>query len=285
MPEIPQIGKLAAPVAVIVPVWQTKLCTEELYALQGLRRILGNYPRIFACPESLRIPRGFTEGERVERFPDHYFSYPNGYNRLLLSRLFFHRWDSFEYILVYQLDCLMFSDRLGEWCDKNYDYVGAPWHDDYGRAPGDKVWRVGNGGFSLRKVSTALDILSKRIRRGSLFAVPPVAMPQPSGWNWFVKNTRHRLRQHLGLWTVEDELSTCFCDNEDRFWALEAPKVWSGYRKPDVDEALDFAFEREPRVCLERTEGRLPFGCHAWAKHDREFWEQHLSRELDAPRV
>jgi hypothetical protein len=272
-------------VAVVIPLWRTELPPDEQRSLKSVRDVLRDDPRIFVAPQSLEISSNFLRGENVLRFPDHYFTYPHGYNRLLLSRGFFERLSAYQFVLVYQLDCLVLADRLHEWCARGYDYVGAPWHDDHGRAPGDKVWRVGNGGFSLRKVATALAVLGKRIRRGSLFAVPPVTMPQPAGLAWFVANLRHRLRQHCGLWTVEDELSACFCDNEDRFWALEAPKIWPDYRKPDVDEALDFAFEREPRVCLERTEGRLPFGCHAWAKHDREFWEQHLSRELDAPRV
>lgn len=218
-------------------------------------------------------------GERVVRFPQTYFTYPHGYNRLLLSRRFFDRWAAYDFILLYQLDCLVLNDRLAEWCRKDYEYVGAPWYDDHGRPKGDNVWRVGNGGFSLRKVSAARSILAQRIRRGSLFAVPPVLMPQPTGVDWFFTNVRHRLKQHLGLWTVEDELRTAFCDNEDRFWALEAPKVRPDYRKPDVEEALGFAFEREPRECLRKSGGQLPFGCHAWAKHDRKFWEDVLQRE------
>jgi hypothetical protein len=43
-----------------------------------------------------------------------------------------------------------------------------------------------------------------------------------------------------------------------------------------VDEALDFAFEVNPRLCFERNHRRLPFGCHGWAKYDRTFWEPFL---------
>jgi hypothetical protein len=39
---------------------------------------------------------------------------------------------------------------------------------------------------------------------------------------------------------------------------------------------LRFAFEAAPRQCLEMNQGRLPFGCHAWGRYDREFWTPHL---------
>jgi hypothetical protein len=46
-----------------------------------------------------------------------------------------------------------------------------------------------------------------------------------------------------------------------------------------VDEALRFAFEAAPRECFERNGRRMPFGCHAWEKFDRGFWEPFLLRE------
>jgi hypothetical protein len=38
--------------------------------------------------------------------------------------------------------------------------------------------------------------------------------------------------------------------------------------------ALEFAFESDPAGSYERIGKKLPFGCHAWAKHDRTFWER-----------
>ena len=56
----------------------------------------------------------------------------------------------YEYILIYQTDCWVYEDRLDEFMDKGYDYYGAPWKLE------GLTWSknsVGNGGFSLRKVS------------------------------------------------------------------------------------------------------------------------------------
>ncbi len=64
--------------------------------------------------------------------------------------------------------------------------------------------------------------------------------------------------------------------HEDIFWAFEAPKMATNFRIPEPREALDFSFEMAPRYCFNVNSGRLPFGCHAWPKYDREFWETYL---------
>jgi len=265
------------PVAVILPVYRFPLSAEEEFSLLRARSVLGGHPRFFVAPAGLRFPASFLRGEAIVRFPKRFFTYPYGYNRLLMSACFYRSFRRFSHILVYQLDCLVFRDELEDWCARDFDYVGSPWLDDYsGRAEDGPAWKVGNGGFSLRKVSTALAILSKRIERGQYFAVPPVHFPKPGFAGWLITNIRRRIRQHLHLWTVEDELEN-FGENEDRFWALEVLRIQPGYKKPDVDEAFRFGFETDPQSCFERTQGKLPFGCHAWAKHDREFWERVMA--------
>jgi hypothetical protein len=76
--------------------------------------------------------------------------------------------------------------------------------------------------------------------------------------------------------SVEDELRK-FPYNEDVFWAIEASKFDPSFRVAPAEEAFPFAFEVSPRWSLEQTSGRLPFGCHAWARYDRDFWEGMLA--------
>lgn len=264
-------------VAVVIPIYRLPETTEELQSLSVLRECLKFHKRFIVCPQSLVIPRGFLKGEELIRLPDTYFTYPDGYNRMLMSRSFYKAFEQFQYILIYQLDCLVFRDKLDEWCAKSYDYVGSPWRDNYSDDSSEASWKVGNGGFSLRKVSTALRVLSKRIKRGALYPVPPPSRPGPGFWKWLVENSINRLKQHLNLWTVEDELQN-YRENEDRWWSIDVLKVVSDYKKPTVEEALRFGFEVEPRECLKMTGGKLPFGCHAWWKQDREFWEEILNQ-------
>lgn len=76
----------------------------------------------------------------------------NGYNQLLTQPSFYEHFQS-EYVLIFQTDSILIpygpftiEDFLG------YDYVGAPWKWEEKKG--------GNGGLSLRKVKTMIDVLT-----------------------------------------------------------------------------------------------------------------------------
>lgn len=262
---------------VAIPAYKSVLTPDEEMSLASCRRQLGKHAIFLVLPEDLPEPSWKLQSDRLVRFPSEFFTYPHGYNRLLMSRDFYQAFAGFDYVLVFQLDSLVFRDELKIWCNRKFDYVGAPWFDDY-LSPGKKCWSVGNGGFSLRKVSAALEVLRLPVVRGSLYPVPMPGHPQPRGFYWIATNIQRRLRQHLGLWTVEDELANCDA-NEDRFWSFVAPRLNPKFSIPSVEVALEFAFELRPRECLEKTKGKIPFGCHAWANVDRAFWEEAMQGE------
>ena len=64
--------------------------------------------------------------------------------------------------------------------------------------------------------------------------------------------------------------------NEDYFWSDEARRFDAGFCVAPFEAGLAFGFEAAPRLCLEFNDGRLPFGCHAWPRYDRKFWEPYL---------
>ncbi len=64
--------------------------------------------------------------------------------------------------------------------------------------------------------------------------------------------------------------------NEDYFWADEAVRYCPEFKVASLDVGLRFAFEVAPRRCFELNNGTLPFGCHAWPRYDRAFWEPYL---------
>ena len=72
--------------------------------------------------------------------------------------------------------------------------------------------------------------------------------------------------------------------SEDVFWSFEARHYDPDFRIATVEEALPFAFELSPRECFTMIGSRLPFGCHAWPRYDRAFWEPSLLTELPQPR-
>jgi hypothetical protein len=64
--------------------------------------------------------------------------------------------------------------------------------------------------------------------------------------------------------------------NEDLFWAFKAQKLVQHFKIPTPQQAVAFSFEMAPRFCFQQNSKRLPFGCHAWSKYDRGFWEPYL---------
>lgn len=248
---------------VVFPLYKHPEPLELLFLENGIRLTQG-FKQVLVAPEGLQIDSSFglLEQLEVKRFSAHYFEGITGYNQLLLSRGFYTTFALFDYILIHQADVFLFKDELNAWCEKNYDYIGAPWFrpDKLNRGflfhalqhlklafkknkvYADRYNKVGNGGLSLRKVSTALKILD---------------LVNPS----LLKKYSHA--QGCGF-------------NEDIFWSLEAPAILPSYTIPEMSEAMQFAVEFEPAKAYVFLNENLPFGCHAPLKHDVEFWKKFI---------
>jgi uncharacterized protein DUF5672 len=264
--------------AIVTPQHRFPLKPDEETSLRHLRAHLGGFDRYLVCPESSSPElNDFT----LIRVPDANLASEWAYNKMLLTRQFYEWFSDYEFILVYQLDCLVFSSEILSWCDREWDYIGAPWFHAYGEDPDGGFLGVGNGGFSLRKVQSHLDVFSSRA-----LAYEPVAL----GWrNWqsyrasFVREVACRLKTMLHRCGYQNTVRTYLdeiCQNpavhEDGFWSWQAQRFKSDFAIPSPEEALQFSFECAPRACLELNGGRLPLGCHAWARYDRLFWEPLL---------
>lgn len=233
-------------VAVVIPLYKSTVSASEALSLRQAGTVLGNHPIIFICPDKLSIEAylAIIPTAAVKRFSDNYFQNVEGYSRLLLSPDFYKTFLSFEYILIHQTDAYVFRDELFAWCNKGYDYVGAPWLERPPLVKGKPkvdiqnwfIGRVGNGGFSLRKVKSHYN--NTRLFR-------PIVR--------FVEK------------------------NEDMFWGLFLYWLNPFFKRPTWQEALCFAFEMNPRKAFELTNQQLPFGVHAWEKYDKEFWEEWIS--------
>ena len=239
-------------VAVVVPTHRRPADGDEQLSLKHLNRHLGRYEKFLAVPNRLRVD---WPGFQPVRFGDQHFGTPPGPNRLLLSEAFYQTFSAYQYILIYHLDALVFSDRLVEWCERGYDYIGAPWFKTpRTRFLYDGPERAGNGGFSLRRIDAFLKVIRAaktfRDRWQTPRDEPPLA----------IRNTLEK-----GNFT-----------NEDVFWSFHASGFYPEFYIPPVDVAVSFAFECDPRYCFERNHHQIPFGCHAWALHDRPFWEPYL---------
>lgn len=268
------------PVAIVVPVYKKTLSSEEETSLKHLLHFLGAYKKYLVAPRSLKI--NYPGFENVH-FDDRYFQSPQTYSALMLSQNFYKKFTDYEYILIYQLDALVFSDQLTYWCSTGLDYIGAPWFN-CPITPHITTPKVGNGGFSLRKVDSHLKVLRSE-KLGQEYWIDPAAYWEAlcdgkSDYFRLVNLPRKYLKRlktfNSPKWVISAAIRRHDFIIEDEFWSNDAVKYCPEFKVASVEEGLQFSFEYEPRMCFERNNRTLPFGCHAWFVADRQFWEPFL---------
>jgi len=251
-------------VAVIIPIYKTSLSEFDKISLTRTCKVLAAYPLIIIHPENLDISPVIKQYPTLksQAFKPEFFEGIMGYNQMMLATEFYGAFLDYEYILICQTDAYIIKDELTYWCDKGYDYIGAPWlrRKVYDlpimkqcmkislwwkkikgvRSKQSLYNKIGNGGLSLRKVRSHYEATKELASLKELYL-------------------NRRKKNHLF--------------NEDVFWATE-PK---DFTYPSVNEALMFAFDKYPDYCYRLTGGQLPFGCHAWYKRKmHKFWEKKL---------
>ena len=265
--------------AIVIPVYQESLSSEEKLSFNRTLHTLGEYPIVIVSPEGLNLAQYLEIAEQysvsflIEHFDKNYFNGISAYNRLLLSRCFYERFRSYDYILICQLDVFIFREDLSGWAEKGYDFIGAPIIGKFTDTEFSMNMRVGNGGLSLRKVSAFLHFIDgrknvfspKQIVRYIGFWKKPVT--RVFVWVFMVLGWRNRPLSVSARWKY----------NEDDFWSGLLDHSQYPLRKPTSQEAAQFSFERFPKELFEMNNHQLPFGCHAWRKYQYdEFWSQHI---------
>ncbi len=263
-------------VAIVVPLSNREdLTEEEQISLKHLNHFLGRYDRYIILPHNLRVT---LPGFRRKEFSRKFFGSAAAHNRLMLSPKFYQVFSDYEFILIYHLDSLVFSDQLAQWCGMDFDFIGAPWIE-YHSAPyaGLKGFegKVGNGGFSLRKISSFLEVCQSQrpqIEPGLYWRHNYEDEPG----HVRLINTPRRILKHLQVFNSVRWEMFRYWRNEEHFWANRAIHYYPEFNIAPAEMALRFAFECAPRLCFEKNNYQLPFGCHAWQKYDRKFWEPYL---------
>jgi len=258
-------------VAVVIPAYyKSSFSPEELISLKHLNKHLVKYDKFYIVPSNTNTTKLKQKGFRFIKFPKHYFPSAKTYNKLLLGKNFYHTFLHYRFILIYQLDALVFSNKLMKWCGSRYDYIAAPWFGSIiaklSHKKGSPI-SGGNGGFSLRNVQKCLkvlDLVEKSATRSSNKELVHKL--------WFTKAVVTG-KSH-GKWLNAPASNYPF--NEDGFWSLEAPKYLSSFKVAPFKDALKFSFEKYPRKSFELNKHHLPFGTHAWEKYDKDFWLPYI---------
>ena len=230
-------------VVIVVPIYQECFSECEQASLKQVQRVLNRYSIVFVAPDRMRNYCS-SNGLRALYFPDYHMDSIEAYSELLISPAFYHKFDSWCYMLIYQLDAFVFSDELCDFCNLGYDFIGAPW--PYWYDNGDVKSHVGNGGLSLRKISSCERITSDKKLMNEWRKISP-----------------------------NNKLA------EDLFFAYAAGIPRTGFVSAPVEISIRFSQEEEIRKCYRDVEKRqLPFGCHGWTKRNfYPFWKSIIERQ------
>jgi hypothetical protein len=260
-------------VVVVVPIYKRYLSPDDHVSIQSFLKHLKGYDFHAVVPEHLlNGVEGLPDSFQYTPFPDRYFRNIDSYSRLLLSKEFYAAFQMYDYILIGQTDALVLSSDLQAWCEKGWDYIGAPWAKNFKTHSGIEFEGVGNGGFSLRNVASSIRVLNTKVSPFVDYSLDP----KPRWWHWrrikkvmiFINWFRHFLPKI----PLEKYLKKHYYGAEDIFWGKYAKHFDPLISVATIDEALLFSFEADPAGSYEKTGHILPFGCHAWARYDRNFW-------------
>jgi hypothetical protein len=258
---------------VVVPIYKSQWTAYEQISLSQCIKVLHNYDIFLVMPERLEADLKDHQLIREQKlgyktFANAFFRDIPAYNRLLKSPGFYKAFLDYEFMLIHQLDAFVFKDELHNWCDLNYDTIGAPLFEGHDFAGKDSaIVGQGNGGFCLRKVKSCYDVVTRYRRLNFKREFEGPVAPFYLRWYRFIK---HDLLFNWSGYPFQPII------NEDLFWAELVPKVFPDFKVPKPAKAIGFSFEVNPGLLFARNGHELPFGCHAWWKYDLEFWRKHI---------
>jgi hypothetical protein len=263
--------RLTSNVAVVVPIYKNfqSLEQSELRLLEQIKTVLTNRQIFIILPESMQKEWNQYTEFNTKSFKDTFFKDKFSYSKLLCRKQFYQSFSDFDYIQIIQTDCWIFEDKLDYFTSLGHDYIGAPWmvggFDGY---PEEKLWKTGNGGFSLRRVSSFISILEQieHTPKGKM----AVFKSNHRSPNAIIKNLG--IRNNLKHYIKE-------APGEDIFWCIYVPNIFdqSEFNIADPLTSAHYAFEVLPHFLFEKvTHGKLPMGCHNWLNNNPSFWKNHI---------
>lgn len=256
---------------IVIPIYKNHPNNCEILSLKRCAEVFKSRDIAFVCPKSLEIQLylDIFQNNKIEflRFDDYNFNSISSYSRLLLNAEFYEKFLNWDYMLIYQPDAWVFKDELDYWANMNYSYIGAPWFC------GENMLELaGNGGFSLRKIKDMISLLEAD---KFLFFTPFEFAKfhyKKTGLFYFLKFA-FKYFKHIFL---REKFYQNTPLNEDYAIVKYAKYFDNGFKVAPAKVAAKFSFEVHPELLYELNNKRLPFGCHAYLKHNPNFWAQHI---------
>lgn len=278
---------------VVVPIYKGNLSLTEEASFRQCLTVLRNYDIVIFTYKELdisnynKIAKEMCKDFKVEYFDKHYFESVAGYNELCFTHEFYERFQMYEFMLIYQLDAWVFRDELKYWCEKNYDYIGAPIFWAYNsKSFTTKVAGIGNGGFSLRKISYCLKMID--LPKNRPYLKPSRILKMYYNYLRFDDKFKVLHKKILifpliflkifGIFNTLNYFMKKKQINEDMVFGTNAKYAWGvKVNLPSVHDAMKFSFEVHPEITFHLIGDNLPFGCHAFEKWSyKNFWSKYI---------
>jgi len=237
--------------AVIIPTHKRIYSESEALCIRRALSILCNWD-IFYVTNPINSAQPLHDDAKSVRsslFTDEFFQSVQNYSDWLLTDSLYKRFGLFNKILIVQSDAWIVEDQINYWVDKDYDYIGAPWHGmvsvkpNFRSTPRMKGYEfkmfVGNGGLSMRDT--------------------------------------HGIRKAL---LRNSALLTEFNGNEDgvfSFMGLVDPL----FKIAPYHDACLFSLELLAAETILKT-GKIPMGFHALEKNDAALWRLAINPDFGA---
>jgi hypothetical protein len=265
---------------ILIPLYKSvsSLSEGEKLSIRRTNTIFSAHDIIFIAPDSINVTEYEVEFSNDLNFfliPDIHFDDINSYSKLLMSSFFYVYFKQYDWMLICQPDVYVFKNDLHQFTNQNeYFFIGAPVIDSQIKGWENQTW-VGNGGFSLRRIKTCIDVTKRleKIKKISSFLGVNNLMDKNILFLFFrvVIETFSRINYNSFVTKYLHEGPV----NEDVFWCLWVPLIFKKNRPADIATATKFSFETNPESLFQRI-GNLPMGCHAWEKYNPEFWRNYI---------
>lgn len=274
---------------VTIPVYKETPDNDEKASLLQCFSVLKNREFCIFAPESLnldfykKLAKDKKVNLSVQTFEDKYFKSIADYSRLLLNAEFYEKFKEYDYMFLYQLDGWVFRDELDWWCKQGYDYIGAPWFENYdlGDENSSFISPSGNGGVCLRKTSSFINVLKHKQKHGNRHCIKYFKIM----YNYLKRRTgKAKLEVIFSLFNLtrfyfsdKNKIRTVFKNfNEDYVIVNFFPCINENFKIAPNNINFKFSFEVNPRLLYKMNGYKLPFACHAFKRYDWEFWSDFI---------
>jgi len=256
-------------------------------------KLLGKHPIRIVCPSNIDVTcyKKIIPHAEFDFVEPYWLSSYEWYNKFKTYPYLYKKYIKYKFVLTYELDAFVFKDELEYWCKKNYDYIGAPWFEGFGKANENSNFiGVGNSGFSLRKPKRMIHFyyqtciiqkLNGSVKKSYFFQ--SISLLSILYFMIFNKNK---------ISLVIEDINNYY---EDEFWCKTVGYYMSILKKrknpiakicyfffsknliiAPYQEAFKFSFELLPEKLLKMNKNNLPFGCHGWYKYNLKFWKSFI---------